>query len=48
MALHKKILFGHVSIPCVSGIGSCKYHDLCAICPQCGCPLKAVSIKEKE
>jgi hypothetical protein len=45
--LQKKILFGHVSVPCVSGIGSCTYDDLCTTCPQCGCPLTAVSMKKK-
>ncbi|CAF1551367.1 unnamed protein product [Rotaria magnacalcarata] len=41
LTLHKKILFSYVSVPCVSGIGSCSYDDLCTLCPQCGCPLKA-------
>ncbi|CAF2863943.1 unnamed protein product [Rotaria sp. Silwood2] len=33
------MLFSYVSLPCISGIGSCTYDDLCTICPQCGCPL---------
>ncbi|CAF0876094.1 unnamed protein product [Rotaria sordida] len=41
LALHKKVLFSYVSLPCISGIGSCTYDDLCTLCPQCGCPLKA-------
>jgi len=47
LTLRKKVLFGYFSVPCVSGIGSCKYDDICTTCPQCGCPLKAVSIKKK-
>jgi len=47
LTLRKEVLFGYFSVPCVSGIGSCKYDDLCSTCSQCGCPLKAVSIKKK-
>ncbi|UJR26845.1 hypothetical protein I4U23_008157 [Adineta vaga] len=39
LSLHKKILFGSIPVPCISGIGSCKYDDLCSLCPQCGCPM---------
>lgn len=42
LSLYKKVLFGSVSVPCMSGIGSCTYDDLCDSCPQCGCPLKMV------
>ncbi|CAF3399443.1 unnamed protein product [Rotaria sp. Silwood1] len=41
VALHRKILFSYISLPCISGIGSCTYDDLCTLCPQCGCPLRA-------
>ncbi|CAF1001583.1 unnamed protein product [Adineta steineri] len=40
LSLHKKLLFGSIPIPCVSGIGSCKFDDLCSLCSQC-CPLTA-------
>ena len=48
MSLYKKVLFGSVSVPCMGGIGSCTYDDLCDSCPQCGCPLKAVRTAIRE
>lgn len=48
LTLEKKVLFGYVSIPCISGIGSCQYDDLCTLCKECGCPLKAVCINRIE
>ncbi|CAF0733840.1 unnamed protein product [Adineta ricciae] len=41
LSLHKKVLFSSVPIPCISGIGSCTYDDLCSLCPQCRCPMSA-------
>eukprot|EP00112_Aurelia_sp_Birch-Aquarium-sp1_P010829 Seg2299.6 transcript_id=Seg2299.6/GoldUCD/mRNA.D3Y31 product="Ganglioside GM2 activator" protein_id=Seg2299.6/GoldUCD/D3Y31 len=41
----KKILWGYVTLPCMSNVGSCTYNFGCAkvneVCPHCQCPLSA-------
>ncbi|CAF3296507.1 unnamed protein product [Rotaria socialis] len=40
LSLRKKTFIGYVTVPCFT-IGSCIYNDLCTLCSQCNCPMKA-------